>query len=83
VELATASATASNPDPVVGEDCWKTDLDTAMGEGAKSLDRVAAKSLPTVVVATWKVQRLWEILPTTSWVPDYSENPIAQHYQGG
>jgi hypothetical protein len=38
VELPTASATASTPDPSVGEECWKVDLDTAVGEDARSLD---------------------------------------------
>jgi hypothetical protein len=38
VELPTASVIASNPDPSVGEECQKADLDTAMGEDAKSLD---------------------------------------------
>jgi hypothetical protein len=33
VELPTASATASTPDPSVGEECQKVDLDMAMGGG--------------------------------------------------
>jgi hypothetical protein len=48
----------SNLDPIVGEVCWKTDLDMTVGEGARSLDCVAAKSLLEVVDATWKVHRL-------------------------
>jgi hypothetical protein len=44
-----ASATANNPDPTVGEECWKTDLDMTVGEGTKSLDSVAATSQPEVV----------------------------------
>jgi hypothetical protein len=40
------------------------------------MDLKAARSLPEVVADTWKVHRLWEILPTISWVPGYSKNPI-------
>jgi hypothetical protein len=69
VELPTASTMASNPDPALGKENWKTGLDTAMGEGARSLDLLAA---------TWKVHWLWEILPTASWVTGYSENPVTQ-----
>jgi hypothetical protein len=58
LELPTTSATVSNLDPIVGEVCWKTDLDMTVGEGARSLDCVAAKSLLEVVDATWKVHQL-------------------------
>jgi hypothetical protein len=40
VELPMASAVASNPNPVVGEECWKTDLEVA---GARSLHTVMAR----------------------------------------
>jgi hypothetical protein len=33
VDLPMVSATASNPDPTVGEECQKTNLDTAVGGG--------------------------------------------------
>jgi hypothetical protein len=39
VELPTALVAASKPDPTVGEECWKTDLEVA---GATSLHPVAA-----------------------------------------
>jgi hypothetical protein len=55
--------TTSNPNPVVGEECWKADLDTVVGEGARSLDLKAARILLEVVAAMWKVHRLREILP--------------------
>jgi hypothetical protein len=70
------SAMASNPYLAVGEECRKTDLDMAVGEGARSLDLLVARSLLEAVTATWKVHRLREILPMTSWVPSYSENPV-------
>jgi hypothetical protein len=38
VELPTASATASSPDPFVGEECRKADLNMAVVEDARSLD---------------------------------------------
>jgi hypothetical protein len=76
VELPTTSA--SNPDPGVGEECRNVDLDAVVGEGARSLDLLAVRSLPEAVAATWKVHRLQEILPTTLWVPVYSENPVTQ-----
>jgi hypothetical protein len=69
---------ASNPNPSMGEECRKADLDTAVGEDARSMDLKAAKILSEVVAAMWEVQRLWEILPTTLRVLGYSENPITQ-----
>jgi hypothetical protein len=78
VELPTMSTTASNPDSVVGEECRKTELDTAVREGARSLDLKAARSLPETVAATWKVHRLREIFLMTPWVPDYYKNPVIQ-----
>jgi hypothetical protein len=76
VELPTMLATIINPDPSVGKECQMTDLDTVVEEGARRMDLKAARSLPEVVADTWKVHRLWEILPTISWVPGYSKNPI-------
>jgi hypothetical protein len=58
VELPTASVTVSNPDPAVGEECQKADLDMAVGEGARNLDLKAVRILPEAVVATWKVHQL-------------------------
>jgi hypothetical protein len=78
VELPMAMATASNPDLAVEEECRKTDIDTAVGEGTRRMDLKAAKILLEAVATTWKVHRLREILPTTSWVPDYYENPVTQ-----
>jgi hypothetical protein len=75
VELSTTSMAASNPNPIVGEECWKTDLDAV---GTKSLHIVAVRSLPEAVAIMWKVHWLREILPTTSWVSDYSENSVTQ-----
>jgi hypothetical protein len=34
-----------------------------VGEGARSLDHVAARGRSEAVAAMWKVHRLWEILP--------------------
>jgi hypothetical protein len=53
-------------------------MDTAVGEGTRILDPMAAKSLLEAVAAMCKVHRLREILTMTSWVLDYSENPITQ-----
>jgi hypothetical protein len=69
---------ASTLDPYVREECRKADLDTTMGEDARSLDLKAAKILMEAVAATWDVHRLREVLPTTSRVPGYSENPVTQ-----
>jgi hypothetical protein len=66
VELLTVSATANNPDLAVGDEYRMANVDTTVGEGAKSLDLKADRSLPEAVVATWKVHQLREILPTTS-----------------
>jgi hypothetical protein len=68
----------SNPDPSLGEECRKADLDMHVGKDARSLDLKATRILPEVVAATWKVHQLWEILPMTSRVPGYSENPVTQ-----
>jgi hypothetical protein len=73
VPMASSSVKISNPDPHVGEECWKTDLETA---GAISLHLVVDRIQLEVVAAMWKVARLLEILSTISWVSNYSENPI-------
>jgi hypothetical protein len=78
VGLPTVSVTANNPNLAVGEECRIADLDTVVGEGVRSVDLKAARILSKVVATMWKVHRLWEILPTTSWVPGYSENPTTQ-----
>jgi hypothetical protein len=69
---------ASTLDPSVREECRKADLDTTMGEDAKSLDLKAARILMEAVAATWDVHRLREVLPMTSRVSGYSENPVTQ-----
>jgi hypothetical protein len=38
VELPTASTMASTPDPSMGEECQKADLDMVVWEDARSLD---------------------------------------------
>jgi hypothetical protein len=78
VELPMASVTASNPDPAVGEECRKANLDMAVGEGARSMDLKRAKISSEVMAATWKVHHLQNILIMTSWVSDYSKNPVTQ-----
>jgi hypothetical protein len=78
VGLPTVSVTASNPNLAVGEECRIADLDTVVGEGARSLDLKATRILSEAEATMWKVHRLREILPTTSWVPSYSENPTTQ-----
>jgi hypothetical protein len=78
VENPTVSATSSTPDPSMGEECWKADLDTDMGEDVRSLDLKAAKILMEAVTPTWEVHRLQDVLLTTSMVPGYSENPVTQ-----
>jgi hypothetical protein len=78
VELPMVSVTTSNPDTAMGEECRKTDLGTVVGEGTRSLDLKVARSLPKAVAAMWKLHQLWEILLTTSWVPDYSEKAVTQ-----
>jgi hypothetical protein len=51
VKLPTVSATTSNHDPIVREECRKVDLDTAVGEGIRSLDLKAVRILPEAVTA--------------------------------
>jgi hypothetical protein len=75
VEIPTAVTTVSSPDPSVGEEGLQADLDMTVGEDASSLDPKAARIL---VAATREVHQLWEILPTTSRVPGYSEKPVTQ-----
>jgi hypothetical protein len=51
VKLPIVSATASNPDPTVREECRKADLDTAAGEGTRSLNLKAVRILSEAVTA--------------------------------
>jgi hypothetical protein len=78
VEIPMMTASTSSPDPSVGEEGLEADLDTTVGVDASSLDPKAARILLEVVAATWEVHRLWEILPTASRVPCYSEKPVTQ-----
>jgi hypothetical protein len=51
----------------------------ATGVDARSLNPKAARILSEAKAATWEVHRLWEILlPTTTRVPSYYENPVTQ-----
>jgi hypothetical protein len=69
VELHMVSMTTSTPDPSVGEECRKADLDTTVGEDARSLHLKATRILLDVVAAMWEVHRLREALPTALRVP--------------
>jgi hypothetical protein len=70
------SASASTPDPSMGEEGLQADLDTTVGADSSSLDLKAVTILSEAVAATWEVHRLREILPTASRVPGYSEKPV-------
>jgi hypothetical protein len=70
------SVMASAPNPSVGEECRKADLDMTMGEDARSLNLWAVKIMSEVVATMWEVHRLRDILPTTSRVPGYSEKHV-------
>jgi hypothetical protein len=50
----------------------------AIGVDASSLDPMVARILQEAVAAMWEVHRLWEILPTASRVPGYSEKLVTQ-----
>jgi hypothetical protein len=78
VEIPTTASSTSRPDPSVGEDSLQAYLDMVVGVDISSLDLKAVRILPKVVAAMWEVHRLWEILPTTSRVPGYSEKPVTQ-----
>jgi hypothetical protein len=78
VEIPTAVAVASSPDPFVDEESLQADLDTAVGADASSLDLKVARILPEVVAITWEVHQLQEIMSTASRVPGYSEKPVTQ-----
>jgi hypothetical protein len=78
VEIPMTVAAASSPNQSMGEESLQADLDTAVGADASSLDLKADRILPEVVVATWEVHRLREILPTTLRVRGYSEKPVTQ-----
>jgi hypothetical protein len=76
VEIPTTSTSTSTLDTSVGEECLQVDLDMAVGVDASSLDSKAVRILSEVVEATWEVHRLWDIIPTASRVPGYSEKPV-------
>jgi hypothetical protein len=76
VEIPIVSGTDSTSNSSVGEECLQADLDMGVGEDARSLDPKVARILSKVVATTWEVHRLWEILPTASRVPGYSEKPV-------
>jgi hypothetical protein len=79
VEIPTAAAAASSPDPSVGEGGLQADLHMAVGADARSLDPKATRILPEVVAAIWEILRLWEILlPTVARVLGYFEKPVTQ-----
>jgi hypothetical protein len=79
VEIRTAAAVASSPDPSVGEAGLQADLDTAVGADARSLDLKAARILPEEVAATCEVHRLWEnLLSIVAQVLGYSEKLVTQ-----
>jgi hypothetical protein len=52
VELPMASVMANNPDPAIGEECRKDDLDTTVGECTISPDLKVARILSEVMAAT-------------------------------
>jgi hypothetical protein len=66
VEITTAAAVASSPDPSVEEGGLQAVLDMAARANARSLDPKAARILPEAVVATWEVHRVREILLSTA-----------------
>jgi hypothetical protein len=78
VEIPTAAAVTSSPDPSVGEEGHQDDVDTTVGADASSLDSKAARILSEVVSATREVHQLREILPIASRVPSSSEKPVKQ-----
>jgi hypothetical protein len=49
VPMTSASVVTSNPDPTLGEECWKTDLEAA---DARSLYLVAARIQLEAVATT-------------------------------
>jgi hypothetical protein len=58
VEIPTVSASASTPDPSMGEEGLQADLDTTVGADSSSLDLKAVTILSEAVAATWEVHRL-------------------------
>jgi hypothetical protein len=55
VEFPTASVMTSTPDPSVDDECLQADLDTVVGEDARSLDPKAARILSELVATTCEV----------------------------
>jgi hypothetical protein len=79
VEIPMVAAAANRPDLSVGEGGLHAILDTVARADAKSLDPKAARILPKVVVATWEVHQVQEILlSTAARVPSYCEKPETQ-----
>jgi hypothetical protein len=62
VEIPTTSATASTPDPSVGE-CLLADLDMGVGEDARRLDPKVARNLLEALADVWEVHRVWGRTP--------------------
>jgi hypothetical protein len=78
MEIPTTAVLASSPGLFVWEEGLQAHLDTTVGADVSSLGPKAARIMPEAVAAMWEVHRLWEILSTTSRVPDYSEKPVTQ-----
>jgi hypothetical protein len=78
MEIPTAAAAASSPDPSVGKEGLQADLDTVVGVNASSLDPKAVRILSEAVATTWEVDWLHEILAIASRVHDYYEKPVTQ-----
>jgi energy-converting hydrogenase Eha subunit A len=67
--VPTAAAT-SIPGRKMGEECWNSVLDGRLEAVTASIQ------LEEVVAATSEAARLWETLPTTSWVLGPYEKPV-------
>jgi hypothetical protein len=73
------AAVASILSQKVGEECWNSGLDDWLEAMTTSIHlKVVAASiqLEAAVVATSEATRLWETLPTASWVLGPYENPV-------
>jgi hypothetical protein len=81
VEIPTTAAAASSPDldPSVGEGDLQVDLDTTVGEDARSLDPNVDRILLEEIAVTYEVHQQREILLSTGTrVLGYSEKPVTQ-----
>jgi hypothetical protein len=70
---------ASIPSRKVGEECWNSGLNSQLEVVAASIQveaMVASIQLEATVAATSEAARLWETLPTASWVLEPYENPV-------